>query len=124
MRVPVDLYQRLEALAHERNESVSQAARRLIGRGLEPVGRNAIDDAIATLMSVRDHHPSTDRTTRTADHEPSPAHRTAPKRIDVLNAKIDLQRLVTDVSHGDEFLITHAGAPRARLIAVDDHSSP
>jgi hypothetical protein len=124
IRVPVALFQRLETLAVERNESVSQAARRLISHGLEPGGRNTIDEAIATLMSVRDHYPPRKRSTGATGHESGAVRQSAPKRIEILNAKTDLQRLIADVSRGDEFVITHAGAPRARLVAVDDRSSP
>ena len=119
IRVPVELFQRLEALAVERNESVSHAARRLISHGLEPGGRNAIDDAIATLMSVRGHYTSASRSSGAVVHESGEARQAAPKRIDFLNAKTDLQRLIAEVSRGDEFVITHAGAPRARLVPVD-----
>lgn len=123
IRVPVELFQRLEALAIERNESVSQAARRLISHGLEPGGRNAIDDAIATLMSVRSHYAPASRSSGAVVHESGETRQAAPKRIDLLNAKTDLQRLIAEVSRGDEFVITHAGAPRARLVPVDHRTT-
>ena len=119
IRVPVELFQRLEALAIERNESVSQAARRLISHGLEPGSRNAIDDAIATLMSVRNDYAPASRSSDAVVHDSGETRQAAPKQIDFLNAKTDLQRLIAEVSRGDEFVITHAGAPRARLVPVD-----
>ena len=118
MRVPIELFERLEALAADRNESISHAARRLLNEGLEPTGRTAIDDAISTLMSVRDQL-SQSVTMAATGPEPESA-RPAPKTIDILNAKTDLQRLIADVARGGEFVITHAGAPRARLVAVAD----
>ncbi len=120
MRVPIELFERLEALATDRNESVSHAARRLLAEGLEPSGRTAIDDAISTLMSVRDQLSRSDRLTGTGPTPDSTRPAPEPKTIDILNAKTDLQRLIVDVARGGEFVITHAGAPRARLVAVAD----
>jgi predicted DNA-binding protein len=62
LRIPVSLYERLEALAAQNSESVSQAARRLLDRGvgdIENPGREAIDQAIATLEHLRSKLPST-----------------------------------------------------------------
>lgn len=123
IRVPLDLFHRLEAAASEHHETVSQVARRLIGNGLEPGGRNALDDAIAILMSARDRQVTQHRVVDSNAHGPSAIRRHGPKRIDILNAKTDLQRLLSDVSRGDEYVITHAGAPRARLVGVGDHTS-
>ena len=56
IRVSDDLYNRLEQLAVQRGESVSQSARRLLVSGLvderEPTA--AIDDAITALQRARD----------------------------------------------------------------------
>lgn len=57
LRVPSELANALEAYAAEHGESVSQVARRLISDGLarlEHPDREAIDNAIALLESVRD----------------------------------------------------------------------
>ena len=56
IRVPDELFDRLERLAAQRSESVSQCARRLLVDGLvderEPTA--AIDDAITALQRARD----------------------------------------------------------------------
>ena len=56
LRVSRDLSVRLERYAADRGESVSQAARRLIGDGLEAADnpdRRAIDAAISVLENMR-----------------------------------------------------------------------
>ncbi len=118
MRVPIELFVRLEALAAERNESVSQAARRLLSSGLEPPGRDAFDAVISTLLSVRDQL-AHERPATASPHDGRGSGRSASIRtVDILNAKTDLQRLISDVGRGEEVVITHAGAPRARLVPV------
>jgi len=116
MRVPIELFLRLEALAAERNESVSQAARRLLSTGLEPPGRDAFDAVISTLLAVRDQL-THERAPTAADLGPRSPERPI-RTVDILNAKTDLQRLISDVAHGQEIVISHAGAPRARLVPV------
>jgi predicted DNA-binding protein len=62
LRIPVSLFERLEALAAQNSESVSQTARRLLDRGVGDVhdpDRDAIDQAIATLEHLRAKLPST-----------------------------------------------------------------
>ncbi len=56
LRVPNRLYEQLEPLAAERNESVSHAARRLLDNGLARLmdpDRDDIDTAIAALERLR-----------------------------------------------------------------------
>jgi plasmid stability protein len=55
IRVPDDLYARLEILAGANGETVSRCARRILESGLtsERGPATAIDDAIATLQRVR-----------------------------------------------------------------------
>lgn len=111
MRVPVALYERLERLANDSHESVSQCARRLLGDGLEAPDRDAIDDAISALLLVRRQLSEHDRVTEYAAPVES-------RVVNILNAKTDLQHLIDDVQRGVEIIITHAGAQRARLVAV------
>ena len=62
VRVPVGLFERLERLAGQRGESVSQLARRLLSDGVERLrnpDREAIDQAIAALQQIREHLPTT-----------------------------------------------------------------
>ena len=56
IRVPDELFDRLERLALQRGESVSQSARRLLVAGLvdEREPTDAIDDAIIALQLARD----------------------------------------------------------------------
>lgn len=118
MRVPVELYERLEQLAHGGHESVSQCARRLLADGLEAPDRDAIDDAISALLLVRRQLSEHDRVTEDAAPVES-------RVVNILNAKTDLQHLIDDVQRGVEIIITHAGAQRARLVAVAArHDSP
>ena len=56
LRVPADLLGRLEQLAVQRNETISQTARRLLADGLGRIDdpdREAIDTAIAALEKLR-----------------------------------------------------------------------
>jgi len=118
MRVPIELFVRLETLATERNESVSQAARRLLSSGLGPPGQDAFDAVISTLLAVRDQLAHDRPATATADDGRGVGRPASIRTVDILNAKTDLQRLISDVARGDEVVITHAGAPRARLVPV------
>jgi predicted DNA-binding protein len=62
MRLPVELYERLETLAASQGESVSQTARRLLEHGIEArrnPNREALDQAIATLEHLRSAIPPT-----------------------------------------------------------------
>jgi hypothetical protein len=118
MRIPLELYERLEGLATDGHESVSQCARRLLADGLEAPDRDAIDDAISALLLVRRQLAEQDRATRYAAPIES-------RVVNILNAKTDLQHLIDDVERGVEIIITHAGAQRARLVAVAArHDSP
>jgi prevent-host-death family protein len=113
IRVPTTIHARLEAHARERDETVSQSARRLLADGLRPGGRNTIDAAIAALEAARDHlvAPPTATTPEVSDQ---------PGRVvNVLNAKANLSRLLADVGRGDEITISHAGHPRAKLVPID-----
>jgi predicted HicB family RNase H-like nuclease len=61
LRIPVSLFERLEALAAEHGETVSQLARRLLDRGVDNhqhPDREAIDRTIATLQQLRTYLPS------------------------------------------------------------------
>lgn len=110
IRVPHDLYQRLERCADDQDETVSQAARRILSEGLAPPGRDAIDDAISALLTVRRQLPHHDDSAHATPHE--------TRSVNILNAKTDLQRLIEEVGRGAEIIITHAGAQRARLVPV------
>ena len=122
------LYQQLEALADDHAETVSQTARRLLSEGLEPPGRNAIDEAITALLLIRRQFPddARHRRRRAAVADLPVAGRAAtrvpiPSRtVDILNAKTDLQHLIDEVGRGVEIIITHAGAQRARLVPIAD----
>lgn len=117
MRVPVGLYERLEALADESNETVSHCARRLLSKGLEAPDRDAIDDAISALLLVRrqlSQHSDAER------HDVPIGSRT----VDVLDAKRDLQDLLDDVECGVEIIITHAGAESIRLVQIAARRRP
>ncbi|MDH5521083.1 MAG: type II toxin-antitoxin system Phd/YefM family antitoxin [Acidimicrobiia bacterium] len=117
VRVPIALHERLEALAADGNETVSQCARRLLTEGLAAPDRSAIDDAISALLLLRHQLAQPDR--RSEVGQP-----TASRTVNVLNAKTDLQHLLDDVGRGIEIIITHAGAKRARLVPiVDPHRS-
>ena len=118
MRVPIELFGRLEALAAERNEAVSQAARRLLSSGLEPPGREAFDAVISTLLVVRDQFAHERAPAAVGDGSRGSRRASAVRTVDILNAKTDLQRLIADVARGEEVVITHAGAPRARLVPM------
>ena len=118
MRVPIELFGRLEALAAERNESVSQAARRLLSSGLEPPGREAFDAVISTLLVVRDRLAHAPAPAAGGDGSRGSGRVSSVRTVDILNAKTDLQRLIADVARGEEVVITHAGAPRARLVPM------
>ena len=126
IRVPLALYQQLEALAGDHAETVSQTARRLLSEGLEPPGRNAIDEAITALHLIRRQFPDDDATAGLAVADLPVAGRAAtrvpiPSRtVDILNAKTDLQHLIDEVGRGVEIIITHAGAQRARLVPIAD----
>ena len=61
LRVPRDLYARLEQLANQRSETVSQVARTLIAEGLDhrrSPDHAALDSAIAALQSLRRNLPA------------------------------------------------------------------
>jgi len=61
LRVPGELFGRLEQLAAQRNETISQTARRLLADGLGRIDdpdREAIDTAIAALEQLRRGHDS------------------------------------------------------------------
>jgi len=116
LRVPLALYERLEQLAEDSNETVSHCARRLLTDGLGAPGGDAIDGAISALLLVRH---------RLAGHGDHGAHvgHIAPapvssRIVNILNAKTDLQHLIDEVERGGEIIITHAGAQRARLVPV------
>jgi hypothetical protein len=117
MRIPVALYERLERLAHDGHQSVSQCARRLLADGLEAPDRDAIDGAISALLLVRRQLAEHDRLT----HYAAPVE---SRVVNILNAKTDLQHLLDDVQRGVEIIITHAGAERARLVAVTARHDP
>lgn len=56
LRVPIELFEQLDAIAAERSESVSQTARRLLSEGVDRTlnpDREAIDTAIAALERLR-----------------------------------------------------------------------
>jgi antitoxin (DNA-binding transcriptional repressor) of toxin-antitoxin stability system/predicted DNA-binding protein len=112
MRLPAELYERLESIAEGSGESISQSVRRLLTDALAAPDSNTIDDAIATLQLVRGYLAKA-----SAETEVTPR---ASKTVNVLNAKTDLQHLIDDVGRGVEIIITHAGTHRARLVAVDD----
>jgi len=60
-RVPAELLGRLEELAAQRNETISQTARRLLADGVDRIDdpdRAAIDTAIAPLEKLRRSHDS------------------------------------------------------------------
>jgi prevent-host-death family protein len=128
IRVPLALYHHLESLADDHAETVSQTARRLLSEGLEPPGRNAIDEAITALLLIRRRFPD-DRATGAAGPAvtggpvagPTATRVPIPSRtVDILNAKTDLQHLIDEVGRGVEIIITHAGARRARLVPIAD----
>ena len=56
IRVPEELFRQLEVVASQRNETVSQAARRMLLDGLASPSstEEAIDTAIASLLAARD----------------------------------------------------------------------
>lgn len=113
IRVPAATYSRLAAHARNRDETVSQTARRLLDDGLRPTGRDAIDAAIVALEAVRD---------QLVESAPSPAAPPATpdaRVVNILNVKTNLSRLLADVGRGDEIVISHAGHPRAKLVPVD-----
>jgi prevent-host-death family protein len=115
IRVSDDLFERLELLAGERDETVSQCARRLLERGLSPAPRDAIDDAITALEIVRGRVAAS-----TASSVPERvADASTGRTVNIMNAKTNLSRLIADVSRGEEVVISHAGAPRARLVPFD-----
>jgi hypothetical protein len=115
MRVPGELYARLEALAADNGETVSQSARRLLSDGLGTPDRDAVDQAIATLLRLR----------RLLAIDARPAGPPiASRTVNILNAKTDLQHLIEDVGRGVEIIITHAGAQRARLVPIDETAAP
>ena len=118
MRLPTELYQRLEALAVDCNESVSQAARRLLSEGLEIPDEQAIDRAIATLLLVRNQLSRRGDAPVATTPAAAPASAKAVRTIDLFNAKTDLQHLVDEVARGDEIVITYAGSRRARLVGM------
>jgi hypothetical protein len=143
IRVPLALYQQLEALAGDHAETVSQTARRLLSEGLQPPGRNTIDDAITALLLIRRQFPDDAATDDAglavagptaaglavaglgvaglpvaglaATRDPIPS-----RTVDILNAKTDLQHMIDEVGRGVEIIITHAGAQRARLVPIAD----
>ena len=55
IRIPDDLYKRIEVLARANGQNVSRCARRILEAGVASEGGPAsdIDDAIATLQRVR-----------------------------------------------------------------------
>ena len=110
--------------------TVSQCIRRLLDQGTEPRSRpaSALDEAIAVLQSVRRSIDPESGAPQRPDAAPvvadAPGDRVAPgestlREVNVLNAKANLSRLVADVERGEEVVIVHAGAPRARLVPVD-----
>jgi hypothetical protein len=111
IRIPGATYRLLEAHARERDETVSQTARRLLADGLAPADRDAIDAAIAALQRARTHV--------TEPPRPQPVS-TQARVVNVLNVKTNLSRLLADVGRGDEIVISHAGHPRARLVPIPD----
>lgn len=121
IRVGVELFERLETLADQRRETVSQCARRLLDDGLASRPRDAIDEAIAALQLLQSNIAATTGV-ETTDVESSPDAPTV-RTVNILNAKTNLSRLLSDVGRGEHVVITHAGAPRARLIPVDDLES-
>jgi hypothetical protein len=59
LRIPASLFGELEQLAAQRNETISQTARRLLADGLARIDdpdREAIDTAIAALEKLRRSH--------------------------------------------------------------------
>ncbi len=123
LRLPTELYRRLETLAGDGNESVSRAARRLLSEGLEPPGHQAIDQAISTLLLVRGQLEQCQPPQ--PESPPSRVESSRPQRtVDLFNAKTDLQHLIDDVARGEEIVITYAGARRARLVPVDPPAAP
>ncbi len=127
------MYGRLEAIASDEGVSVSQCIRGLLERGTRSLAHpaSALDEAIAVLQSMRrgvdDPPRAPQRSESTAvDHvdagrpdDRSPPDGSTHREVNVLNAKANLSRLVADVARGDEVVIVHAGAPRARLVPVD-----
>lgn len=128
IRLPTELYQRLEALAANGNETVSQAARRLLSEGLEPADQDAIDQTISTLLLVRDQllqrRASTPAPSHPAPSDPAPSDPVPSdqprvvRTVDLFSARTNLQHLIDDVARGAEIVITYAGTRRARLVPV------
>jgi hypothetical protein len=59
LRIPTGLFAQLEQAAADRNETISQTARRLLNDGLARIDdpdREAIDTAIAALEKLRRSH--------------------------------------------------------------------
>lgn len=142
------MYDRLGALAVERDETISQCARRILAQASESSTRPStmLDDAITALQLVRNSLdltanpvdvPATSTLSRTAAPRPAPSDAGPPstgsiaaeeprppaREVNVHNAKSNLSRLIGDVGRGEEIVIVHAGTPRARLVAVDDDGS-
>ena len=46
------------------------------------------------------------------------------RQINIHEAKTHLSQLVEDAARGDEIIIAKAGKPMARLVAVDNDSTP
>jgi hypothetical protein len=66
LRVPIELYERLESQAYARKESVSRYARQLLTDGLNTSGQNdreSVDRTIALLRQFRSHLPDTESPT-------------------------------------------------------------
>lgn len=131
LRVPDALYQRLEVIASEQDETVSQVARRLLERGSTPPAGPlaAVDDAITALQHVR--RGITDDAARRAPIAGRPTDELSPdgdrtvraREVNVQNARSNFSRLLADVGRGEEIVIVHAGVARARLAPVGDDES-
>ena len=64
LRVPIELYERLESQAYARKESVSRYARQLLTDGLNASGQNdlqSVDRAIVLLRQLRNQLADGDR---------------------------------------------------------------
>jgi prevent-host-death family protein len=46
------------------------------------------------------------------------------RQVNIHEAKTHLSRLVEEAAHGEEIIIAKAGKPMARLVAVDDDTTP
>jgi prevent-host-death family protein len=46
------------------------------------------------------------------------------QQVNIHEAKTHLSRLVEDAANGDEIIIAKAGKPMARLVAINDETTP